>query len=135
MSVTEIEIQIVASKSVQTRFERSFYALRPMIGLPQLRGNKDVFTRNPSSGTSCLQGFPTYAFSSDQNQRCALVLCLVIHSRTYGSQFTSAMSVASLSCAACDSGIRRWMGYAAQHDRRLVNKSYQVDILKAIGLL
>jgi predicted lipase len=33
-----------------------------MIGVPQLRGNKDVFTRNPISGKSCLQGFAHLAF-------------------------------------------------------------------------
>jgi hypothetical protein len=27
-----------------------------MIGVPQLCGNKDVFSRNPPSGKSCLQG-------------------------------------------------------------------------------
>jgi hypothetical protein len=30
--------------------------------------------------------------------------------------------------AACDSGIRRRMGYVAQHDRRLVNKSKTVGV-------
>ena len=42
--VTEIEIQIVDSKSVPTRLESWFDAFRPMIGVPQLCGNKDVFT-------------------------------------------------------------------------------------------
>src|ERR1700723_1803263 len=55
-SVNEVEIQIVEPESVQTRLESRFDALGPMIGVPQLCGNKDVFTRNPSSGKSCLQG-------------------------------------------------------------------------------
>src|ERR1700738_4937388 len=54
-SVNEIEIQIVEPESVQTRLESWFDALGPMIGVPQLCGNKYVFTRNPSSGKSCLQ--------------------------------------------------------------------------------
>jgi hypothetical protein len=53
--VTEIEIQIVESKSVPTRLESWFDALRPMTGVPQLCGNENVFTGNPSSGESCLQ--------------------------------------------------------------------------------
>src|ERR1700734_2833711 len=54
-SVNEIEIQIVEPESVQTRLECRFHAGGPMIGVPQLRGNKDVFARDPSSGKSCLQ--------------------------------------------------------------------------------
>jgi hypothetical protein len=54
-SVNEIEIQIVEPESVQTRFKRWFDTLRSMIGVPQFCGNKDVFTRNPSSGKSCPQ--------------------------------------------------------------------------------
>src|SRR5271170_7747414 len=55
-SVNEVEIQIVEPESVQTRLESRFDALGPMIGVPQLCGNKDVFTRDPSGGKSCLQG-------------------------------------------------------------------------------
>src|SRR5271155_2959887 len=55
-SVNEIEIQIVEPESVQTRLESRFDALGPMIGVPQLCGNKDVFARDPSRGKSCLQG-------------------------------------------------------------------------------
>ena len=54
-SVNEIEIQIVEPESVQTRLESRFDALGPMIGVPQLCGNKNVFARDPSSGKSCLQ--------------------------------------------------------------------------------
>jgi hypothetical protein len=54
-SVNEIEIQVVEPESLQTRLESRFDALWPMIGVPQLCGNKDVFTRNPSSDKSCLQ--------------------------------------------------------------------------------
>src|SRR5947209_3422013 len=54
-SVNEIEIQIVEPESVQTRLKSRFDALGPMIRVPQLCGNKDVFTRNPCSGKSCPQ--------------------------------------------------------------------------------
>jgi hypothetical protein len=53
--MNEIEIQIVEPESLQARLESRLDALRPMIGVPQLCGNKDVFTRDPSSGKSCLQ--------------------------------------------------------------------------------
>jgi hypothetical protein len=53
--VDEIEIQIREPESVQTRLESRFDALGPMIGVPQLCGNKNVFARDPSSGKSCLQ--------------------------------------------------------------------------------
>src|ERR1700733_13280256 len=55
-SVNEVEIQIVEPESVQTRLESRFDALGPVIGVPQLRGNKDVFAANPFSDESCLQG-------------------------------------------------------------------------------
>src|ERR1700738_2073766 len=54
-SMNEIEVQIPEPESVQTRLESRFDALGPMIGVPQLRGNKDVFASNTSSGKSCLQ--------------------------------------------------------------------------------
>src|SRR5450755_764292 len=54
-SVTEIEIQIGEPESLQTPLESRFDALGPMISVPQLCGDKDVFTRNPSSGKSRLQ--------------------------------------------------------------------------------
>jgi hypothetical protein len=50
-----IEVQIAEPESVQTRLESRFDALGPMIGVPQFCGNKNVFTRNPSSDKSCLQ--------------------------------------------------------------------------------
>jgi len=53
--VNEVEIQIVESESVQTRLESRFDAPGPVIGVPQLCGNKDIFARDPSSGKSCLQ--------------------------------------------------------------------------------
>src|SRR4051794_8180787 len=54
-SVNEIKIQIIEPEPAQTRLKSWLDALGAMIGVPQLRGNKDVFTRNPSSGESCLQ--------------------------------------------------------------------------------
>ena len=54
-SVNEIEIQIVEPESIQTRLESRLDALRPMVGIPQLCCNKDVFPRNSSSGKSCFQ--------------------------------------------------------------------------------
>src|SRR5580704_7875849 len=56
-SVYEIEIQIVESEPVQTRLESRFDPLGPMIGVPQLCGNKHLFTCNPSGGEPCLQSF------------------------------------------------------------------------------
>ena len=40
--------------------------------------------------------------------------------------FLADVDLHPLRCAACDSGFRRRVGYAAQHDRRLVNKSRAV---------
>src|SRR6201999_2471151 len=54
-SVKEIEIQIIEPESVQPRLESRFDTLGPMIGVPQLCGNKNVITRNPSGDKSCLQ--------------------------------------------------------------------------------
>src|SRR5882757_8588163 len=54
-SVSEIEIQIRKPKSVQTRLESRLDALGPVIGVPQLCGNKNVFARDPLSSKSCLQ--------------------------------------------------------------------------------
>ena len=54
-SVNEVEIQILEPESVETRLESRFDALGPMIGVPQLCGNKNVFARDPFSGKSCLQ--------------------------------------------------------------------------------
>ena len=54
-SVNEIEIQIVEPESSETRLEGRFDALRPVIGVPHLRRNKNVSARNPPSGKSCLQ--------------------------------------------------------------------------------
>src|SRR5277367_6474544 len=54
-SVNEIEIQIVELEPVQTRLERRFDALGPVIGVPQLGGNKNFFALDPTSGKACLQ--------------------------------------------------------------------------------
>jgi hypothetical protein len=48
-SVNEIEIQIAKPKSVQTGFESGPNALGPVIAVPQLCGNEDVFPRNSCS--------------------------------------------------------------------------------------
>src|SRR6267378_4272886 len=58
-SVNQIEIQILEPQPVQTRLESRFNALGPVIGVPQLCGNKNVFALDPSSGKSCLQRLPT----------------------------------------------------------------------------
>src|SRR5712664_603900 len=63
-SVNEIEIQVLEPESIQTRLESRFDALGPVIGVPQLCGNKDVFARDPSSGKSCLQRLAYLAFVS-----------------------------------------------------------------------
>src|ERR1700722_4582351 len=55
-SVNEIEIQIVQSESGETSLESRLHALWPMICVPQLCRNKNIFTRKPSSGKSGLQG-------------------------------------------------------------------------------
>src|SRR5271170_6682500 len=54
-SVNEIQIQILEPESLQTRLESRFDALGPVIGVPQLCSNKNVFARDPSSDESCLQ--------------------------------------------------------------------------------
>src|SRR5580698_6513784 len=54
-SVDQVEIQIVEPESVETRLECRFDALRPVIGVPQFRGNKKIFARDSPSGKSCLQ--------------------------------------------------------------------------------
>src|SRR5438270_7698503 len=42
-SMNEVEVQISEAESVQTRLESRFDTLRPMIGVPQLCGNEDIF--------------------------------------------------------------------------------------------
>src|SRR5260221_7596177 len=54
-SVNQIEVQILESEPVQTSCERRLDALGPVIGVPQLRGNKNVFARDPASGKPRLQ--------------------------------------------------------------------------------
>jgi hypothetical protein len=53
--MNKVEIQIPEPESIQTRLESRFDTLGPMIGVPQLCGDKDLFTRNPSSSKSYLQ--------------------------------------------------------------------------------
>jgi hypothetical protein len=53
--VNEVEIQIFEAESFQTRLESRFDALGPVIGVPQLRGDENVFARDPYRGKSCLQ--------------------------------------------------------------------------------
>src|SRR5580704_4649989 len=53
--VNEIEIQILEPESLKTRSESRFDALGPVIGVPQLCGDENVFARGFSSGKSCLQ--------------------------------------------------------------------------------
>src|SRR5271166_7091175 len=53
--VTKIEIEILELESFQTRLESRFDAFGPVIGIPQLGGNKNVFARAPLIGKSCLQ--------------------------------------------------------------------------------
>jgi hypothetical protein len=40
---------------MQTPLESRFDTFWPMVGVPQLRGNENVFARDPISGKSCLQ--------------------------------------------------------------------------------
>ena len=54
-SMNEIEIQILEPESVQTCLERRFDALGPVIGVPQLCGNKNVLTRESASRKACLE--------------------------------------------------------------------------------
>jgi hypothetical protein len=52
--MNQIEIQIPKLESVQTRFECRLDTLGPMIRVPQLCGNENVFARDPLSGKSRL---------------------------------------------------------------------------------
>jgi hypothetical protein len=56
-SVNEIEIQILKPKSNQARLESRFDALGPVIRIPQLCGNKNVFARYSSTGPSTRESF------------------------------------------------------------------------------
>ena len=58
-SVNEIEIQIVEPESVQTRLESRFDALGPMIGVPQLCGDENVFTGDPPAASPACNASPT----------------------------------------------------------------------------
>jgi hypothetical protein len=56
--VNEVEIQVPDTESVETRLESRFDTFWPMVGVPQLRGNKNVLSRDPISGKSGLQRLP-----------------------------------------------------------------------------
>src|SRR5580704_5690742 len=56
-SVNEIEIQILKPEPVQARLESRFDALGPVIRIPQLCGNKNVFARYSSTGPSTRESF------------------------------------------------------------------------------
>ncbi len=61
-SVDEIQIQIIEPESAETRLECRFHTLGPMIGAPQLRGDKNVFARNPAGSKPRLQRISYLAF-------------------------------------------------------------------------
>jgi hypothetical protein len=54
-SVNEVEILLIEPESVETCVESWFDAFGPMVGVPQLRVDKNVFARDPISGKPCLQ--------------------------------------------------------------------------------
>ncbi len=54
-SVNKVKIEIFEPESVQTCLKGRFDAFGPMIGVPQLCGNENIFARDPCSGKSCLQ--------------------------------------------------------------------------------
>jgi hypothetical protein len=56
-SVNEVEIHETDSEPVPTRLERRLNTFRPMVGVPQLRGDKDILPRNCAGRESCLQRF------------------------------------------------------------------------------
>ncbi len=58
-SVNEVEIQISEPESFQTRLEGRFDALGPMIGVPQLCGNENVFARDPPAASPACNASPT----------------------------------------------------------------------------
>jgi hypothetical protein len=53
--MNQVEIQIIKPESIQAGIESRFYALRPVIVVPQLCGDEDVLADNPPSGKSRLQ--------------------------------------------------------------------------------
>jgi hypothetical protein len=53
--VNEVEIQILEPESLDTRRESRFDALGPVIGVPQLCGDENIFARDVPCGKSCLQ--------------------------------------------------------------------------------
>ena len=54
-SVNEVEIHETDSEPVPTRLKRRLNMLRPMIGIPQLCGDKDILPRDSAGCESCLQ--------------------------------------------------------------------------------
>jgi hypothetical protein len=53
-SVNEVEIQILEPEPFETGIESRFDAFGPVIGIPQLRGNENVFARDSISDKSNL---------------------------------------------------------------------------------
>ncbi len=56
-SVNEVEIHKTDSEPVPTRLKRRLNPFRPMVGVPQLRGDKEILPRNRAGRESCLQRF------------------------------------------------------------------------------
>src|SRR5882672_1931297 len=56
-SVNKVEIHKTDSKPVPTRLKRRLNTFRPMVGVPQLRGDKEILPRDCAGRESCLQRF------------------------------------------------------------------------------
>jgi hypothetical protein len=52
--VNEVKIQILEPEPVETRRESRFDAFGPVIGVPQLRRDENVFARDPIRGKPSL---------------------------------------------------------------------------------
>src|SRR5215470_8054438 len=63
-SVDEIQVEIAEAESVQTCLECRFDALGPVIGVPQLCGNKNGLTRKSASRKPFLQRLADLALVS-----------------------------------------------------------------------
>src|SRR5262249_11150281 len=60
----EVKIRITDPQSLATRVKRRTDALRPMIGIPELRGDEDIFAGESSGGDLRLQRLAHLAFVS-----------------------------------------------------------------------
>ena len=58
-SVNEIEIEIVERESVETGLESRFDALGPVIGVPEFRGDKNIFARDSFAASPACKAMPT----------------------------------------------------------------------------